>query len=284
MSSTEVTNSEAILGRPAPTADVRLKYGPSTYQFGDLRLPRDRAGRGGREAGLYPVVIGVHGGYYRARYGLDYFGHVCAALTAAGLATWNIEYRRLGNHGGGWPGTFEDVAAAADYLRALERRYRLDLGRVMALGHSAGGHLACWLAARHRIPAGLPLHCSSALPISSVVSLAGVLDLRRAWELRLSRGVVDRLLGGSPEQVRVRYEVASPVELLPLGVPQTIIHGTADTSVPYEISRDYAEAARQRGDVAELVTLEGAGHFEIVDPGTPEWQCVLRSVQKAMGG
>ena len=116
-----------------------------------------------------------------------------------------------------------------------------------------------------------------------MVTLAGVLDLRRAFELRLSQGVVGRLLDGSPDDVPARYRVASPRELLPLGVPQIIIHGTADTSVPYEISREYAEAASASGDMAELVSLAGSGHFEIVDPGTPEWQVVLRSVRKAIG-
>ncbi len=268
--------SEAVLNTTAPPADIQLKYGDGTYQFGELRLPKS-------SSGPYPVVIGVHGGYYRSRYDLGYFGHVCSALTAAGLATWNVEYRRLGNPGGGWPGTFLDAAAAADYLRELATRYPLDLGRVLAIGHSAGGQLACWLAARHRISAGQLLYSSNPVPISAVVTLAGVLDLRRAFELRLSQGVVGRLLDGSPDDVPARYRVASPRELLPLGVPQIIIHGTADTSVPYEISREYAEAASASGDMAELVSLAGSGHFEIVDPGTPEWQVVLRSVRKAIG-
>jgi acetyl esterase/lipase len=280
--------SEDILSLLAPREGLEAhSYGAGKYQFGELRLPtnspsqRDEAvaGRG------YPVVIGIHGGYYRARYGLDYFGHVCAALTDAGFATWNIEYRRLGYRGGGWPGTFHDVAAAADYLRTLAASgYPLDLGQVIAVGHSAGGHLAAWVAGRRRIAQDSPLYCRDPLPIAAVISLAGVLDLRRAWELRLSRGIVGRLLGGTPEQVPERYDSASPLALLPLGVPRTtLVHGTRDTSVPYELSRRYAEAAVKSGDAAQLVTLEDTGHFEIVDPRTPAWQSVLRSVQQSIG-
>ena len=123
--------SEDILEIPAPRDGERLAYGSDPYHFGDLRLPVS--------AGPHPVVIGIHGGYYRARYGLAYFGHACAALTALGFATWNIEYRRLGNPGGGWPGTFIDIAAAADHLRALAETYPLDLARVVTLGISPAG-------------------------------------------------------------------------------------------------------------------------------------------------
>ena len=271
-------SSEDILELPAPEAGViRLPYGTSKYQFADLRLPA--AGDG-----LHPVVIAVHGGYYRARYGLSYLGHAAAALTAAGFVTWNIEYRRLGYRGGGWPGTFLDVAAAADYLETLAASYPLDLSRVVTVGHSAGGHLACWLAGRHRIPAGQPLHAKRPMPVSGVVALAGVLDLRRAWELRLSHGIVRRLLGGTPEQVPERYDSASPLALLPLGVPQILIHGTQDDSVPFEISERYAEAAREQGDEVQLIALPGAGHFELVDPRTPEWQSVMQSVRKVAVG
>jgi acetyl esterase/lipase len=291
-------NSEEILTLPAPGEGVEIhSYGAGKYQFGELRLPERAPEQGAQKAAAeaqqrqrrrqqgYPVVIGIHGGYYRARYGLGYFGHVCAALTEAGCATWNIEYRRLGNRGGGWPGTFQDVAAATDYLRTLAANgYPLDLDRVIAMGHSAGGHLAAWVAGRRRIAQGSPLYCPDPLPIKAVISLAGVLDLRRAWELRLSRGVVERLLGGSPRQVPLRYDSTSPVALLPLGVPMTtLVHGTGDTSVPYELSRRYARAAVASGDAAELVTLEDTGHFEIVDPRTEAWRSVLRSVQLAIG-
>jgi acetyl esterase/lipase len=258
--------SEHILDLPAPPADERIYYGADPSQFGDLRVPAANS--------PWPVVVLIHGGYYRARYGLDYFGHAAAALTALGIATWNIEYRRLGNQGGGWPGTFADVGAAVDFLRTLGPRFDLDLTRVVTVGHSAGGQLALWVAGRHRIPTGSPLHAADPLPAGGAVALAGVCDLRAGWRLRLSDGVIGQLMGGSPTDPPDRYIAASPADLLPLGVPQTLIHGTADDSVPYALSRDYAAAASAAGDRAELVTLDNVGHFELVDPTAPQWHSV----------
>ncbi len=259
-----------VFEEPPPPADARIPYGPDPSQFGDLRLP---AG-----AGPHPVVVVIHGGFWRARYDLEHAGHVCAALTAMGTATWSIEYRRLGNPGGGWPGTFHDVAAATDLLRELAPPHNLDLNRVVAVGHSAGGHLALWLAGRHRIPPGDPLHDPSPLPVRAAVSLAGVADLRRAWELRLSRGVVQEFMGGPPDRCPERYAIASPIELLPLGVPQTLIHGTRDENVPLEISERYYTEATLLGDEAKLVALPGAGHFELIDPQSQEWGVVAKEV------
>src|SRR3954469_3797173 len=155
-----------LLSAPSPPADLRIAYGPDPLHFGDLRVPT-----GG---GPHPVALVVHGGFWRNRYDLEHIGHLCAALTAEGVATWSIEYRRLGDTGGGWPGTFADVAAAAKYLRTLTPLYDLDLGRVVTMGHSAGGHLALWLAGCGKIAEGDPLHVADPLPLSGVVSLAGV--------------------------------------------------------------------------------------------------------------
>lgn len=269
-------SDEDILDLPPPPADRRIPYGPGVYHFGDLRLPPG--------AGPFPVVMLVHGGYWRARYGLEYFGHAAAALTAEGYATWNVEYRRIGHEGGAWPGTFADVAAAIDYLRALAGEYPLDLTRVVALGHSAGGHLAIWLAARRRLPQNSPLATPDPLIPRAAVSLAGLHDLRRGSALGLSNGAVHELLGGPPEEYGERYAATSPADLLPIGVRQILVHGTEDDSVPYEITRDYAEAARAAGDDATLVTLEGSGHFEIVDPRTSEWSATRDAVRAGLGG
>jgi acetyl esterase/lipase len=263
-------------GRDSPLKEApepegpRRSYGSDPFQFGDLRLP---AG-----SGPHPVAVVIHGGFWRFQFDLQHIARLAMALTAAGWATWNIEYRRLGNPGGGWPGTFQDVAAAADYLRQLAVDNALDLDRVLAVGHSAGGHLALWLAARSRIPKDSPLHASQPLPLRAVVALAGVADLRRAWELALSNKVVESLLGGSPAEVPERYASGSPVELLPLGVRQVLIHGTKDNIVPFEISQTYHRTAMAQGDEATLIPLDGAGHFEVVAPETAEGRKVSEAL------
>jgi len=259
-----------ILLRPAQPADQRIAYGSAQSQFGELRLPIG--------VGPHPLAIALHGGFWRARYDLAYFGHVCAALTAHGIATWNVEYRRLGEPGGGWPGTFLDVARAADYVRELAPTYNLDLGHVLSIGHSAGGHLALWLAGRHRIAPENPLYIPNPLRLHAAVSLSGVLDLARAEELGLSENVTRQFCGGTPTQVPERYAAASPIALLPLGLRQLLIHGCDDDSVPLQISERYERAAVAAGDPATLLTLPGAGHFELVDPESREWPAVLEAV------
>ena len=261
-----------ILDRPAPAADARLPYGPDPLQFGDLRLPK--------ETGAHPVAIVVHGGFWRVRYGLEYMGHVCIALARAGIATWNLEYRRIGNSGGGWPNTFLDVAQGADYVRELAKKYPLDLKRVITIGHSAGGQLALWLAARRKIPPGDPLAGPDPIPIQGSAPIAGVVDLRRAWELRLSDGVVGDLMGGPPGKLPERYHSGSPIELVPLGVRVRLLHGTEDSVVPIEISNNYQKAANRAGDNALMVVLPGADHFAPVDPQSEHWPTVEKTVQK----
>jgi len=219
----------------------RLRYGPHPEQFGDLRLPA--------ATGPHPVIIVIHGGFWRAAYDLNHVAPFCDALTAAGFATWNVEYRRLGN-GGGWPETFEDVALAAQQPQCSPC--------AVAVGHSAGGHLALLLA-HHALVAG-------------AVSLAGVADLRRAQELNLSRGVVDEFLGGYPP------EEASPAVLLPSGVPVRLLHGLRDEIVPPEISTNYVDRAKLAGQDAELLALPETGHFELVNPESLQWPEVYRTI------
>jgi acetyl esterase/lipase len=226
----------------------------------------------------FPLLVFIHGGFWRAQYDLTHTGYAAGALAEVGLAVWSLEYRRIGHAGGGWPGTFRDVGAAVDYLRVIAPQYNLDLGRVVVAGHSAGGHLAAWVASRHRIPPGDPLYVEDPLPVRAAVPLAGVVDLRRAWELRLSSGVVEDFLGGPPEALLARYATASPMEMLPTGVPQRLVHGTNDPDVPYEISQRYVRAAQERGDDVRLVTLPGAGHFEVINPDTKDWQQVVSTI------
>ena len=261
----------AILDLPAPKADARLHYGADPLQFGDLRLPQG--------SGPHPVAIVIHGGFWRAKYNLEHAGHLSAALTRAGIATWNVEYRRIGNPGGGWPGTFLDAGMAADHVRALAGDHHLDLRKVIAVGHSAGGHLAVWLAARRRIPQSGALASADPLLLHGAVSLAGVVDLRRAWELRLSDGVVADLMGGPPEKLPERYRTASPIELVPLGIKVRLLHGTEDSVVPIEISNAYQKAASRVGDDARMIVLPGADHFASIDPRSKHWAKVETTVR-----
>jgi acetyl esterase/lipase len=260
-----------IMELPAPPADERIPYGPDTLQFGDLRRPSG--------PGPYPVAVAVHGGFWRARTPLDYLGHLCEALRAAGLATWSLEYRRIGHPGGGWPGTLLDVGRGLDHLRELAPRYNLDLSRVLTIGHSAGGHLALWLAGRHRIPSGDPAFTADPLPVQAAVSLAGVVDLHLCAELHLSSDIVLEFLGGRPDQVPERYATASPASLLPLGVRQVLIHGTADVNVPVVLSEMYHASALAKGDDVSLITLPDSDHFVVVDPRSAEWPTVLEATR-----
>lgn len=249
----------------------RISYGAGEHQFGELRIPK--------VAGPHSVLVVIHGGFWQAGFDLKHLDPFCSALTEAGWATWSIEYRRIGNEGGGWPGTIHDVAAATDKLRELAGAHSLDLNKVVVIGHSAGGHLAPWVAGRKRIPAESAVYSKSPLPLKGAVSLAGVCDLKRAWQQRLGGGVVNDLIGGSPEQFPDRYEAASPYELLPLGVPQTLVHGQDDVGVPVAMSQDYVQRASRFGDTARLVELPGTGHFELIQPQSRVWSRVLESVE-----
>jgi acetyl esterase/lipase len=247
-----------ILSLASPPADERVPYGPDAQQFGELRVPPG--------SGPHPVAIVIHGGYWRARYDLTEVGRLCEAVTRHGLATWNLEYRRIGNPGGGWPGTLDDVRTGAAHLEKIAAERSLDLKRVVAMGHSAGGHLVLWLAKQN------------AIVLRGMVALAPVADLRRAWELKLSETVVADLLGGSPQDLPDLYRSASPIELVPLGVAQRVLHGTNDDVVPLEISRRYVAAAKKSGDDSKLIEVAGAGHFELIDPQSSAWPVVKEAV------
>jgi acetyl esterase/lipase len=267
----------AVLYLPAPQPDARRAYGSGPSQFGDLRLPSG--------PGPHPVLVTLHGGFWRAKYGLEHLGHLCAALTRLGLATWNLEYRRLGQPGGGWPGTFLDVWSGATYLESLAEEYPLDLNRVAVLGHSAGGHLALWLAAAYSgktFTNQFDLAQPRRLQLLAAIALAGVSDLREAWKLELGNGVVADLLGGTPHDYPDRFVAASPVECLPLGIPQVLVHGCLDETVPFSLSKQYGETAASFGDPVQLVPLEGMGHFEPIDPRSAAWAAVSAAVLRVL--
>jgi acetyl esterase/lipase len=240
-----------------------MPYGPAADQLAQLWLPSG--------PGPHPVVALLHGGYWRERYRLDVMHALAADLRAHDVAVWNLEYRRVGGEGG-WPATFEDVAAGFDAIGDHARRERLDAGRVAVVGHSAGGHLALWVASRAGLAAG-PGHAPRLRP-AMAVALAGVCDLREAARLRLSGGAALDLLGGAPDQVPDRYALGCPTSRLPLGVPQLLYHGTADDSVPLDISRRYRAAAAGAGDACELVELPGVDHFALIDPASAAWAAI----------
>jgi len=256
-----MTSGDDILTLAPPKADARLGYGSDANQFVELRFPKGK--------GPHPLAINIHGGFWRAKYDLGHAGHLCAALTARGIATANVEYRRVGNAGGGWPGTFADVRAAYQFLLQNARAHALDTQRVMVMGHSAGGQLALCLAAHE---AG----------IKAAISLAGVVDLQRAYELHLSNDAVVEFLGGTPAEVADHYREADPMKLA-IAARQWALHGSQDDVVPPAFSRDYVTAKQKRKEDARLVEIVGAGHFELIDPRSAAWKDVERVVVDAGG-
>lgn len=254
---------------PSKPADARMSYGTDPLQFGDLRLPRG--------AGPFPVAVVIHGGCWLSGFAtLQNTSAFADALRDAGVATWNIEYRRLDNPGGGWPGTFTDVGTAVDHVSTLAKQYPLDLARVVVTGHSAGAHLALWAAARARIAAESPLYAKAPLRVRGAIALGGPGDLRNFTEYAGSicgSHVIERLLGGTAEAVPARYAHASPIELLPLSVRQLLIVGEDDGVMPERARNAYVAAAVKAGDVAEAIVVPGA-HFDVIAPGSPAWPTV----------
>jgi len=246
---------------------TRHRYGDHRQQVADLWRPDNN------NAGGAPVVVLIHGGYWRAAYTKRLMNAMAEALASRGWAAWNIEYRRVGlfGGGGGWPATFSDVGAAVDYVRQVPD---LDPDRVVTCGHSAGGHLALWTAGRHRTAPGTPGTPPAVRPLGAV-ALAGVVDLRRAAVLGLGGGAVTGFLGGTPEEHPERYSSGSPADLLPLGVPQVLIHGLSDTVVPPSMSEDYQRTAQTLGDDAVYVPIEGIGHREVIDPASAAWPAII---------
>lgn len=264
-----------VVALPAASAGRRIAYGPGKKQFGDLRLP---AG-----PGPHPVAILLHGGCWQAEYDLEYFAHLGDALARAGIATWSLEYRGIGDGGGGWPGTFADVATGAAHLRVLARSHPLDLDRVVLVGHSAGGQLALYLAASRQASPTQPPGADAPLALRGVVALAGIVDLRdySTGTGSCNQSVVP-LLGGSPAEVPARYAATSPSELLPIGVPLHLLIGTRDAIVPPASNERFAVQARARGDDVELEVLEGAGHFDLVMPAGPAAERVQHVIRELL--
>ncbi len=273
-----------LLSRTHPAADHRIHYGPGQDQFGDLWLPTRR--------GKAPVLVFLHGGWWKSEYDLGYGGHLCSAIRDAGVAVWSIEYRRVGKTGGGWPNTFKDVAAGFDFLPNLAQTYPLDLRRVVAAGHSAGGHLAFWLAGRHHIVAGSPIGDPQdphpRVPLTAVVALAGAVDLQLTIDLSghlafaHDRLEVHNLMGGTPSDQPERYLAADPGHLLPLNIPQLLIQGADDDQIPPDLPKGWAEKARRLGDQVAIKIIPGADHFDIIDPQSGAWPTIQSAILSLM--
>jgi acetyl esterase/lipase len=263
-----------LTSRPRPAPQTTLTYGPDEYQKVDLWLP---AGQG-----PFPVVLMVHGGCWTTSIAdRSLMNWAAEDLRRAGYAVWNIDYRGVDRPGGGYPGTFSDTAAAADLLRDNAAKYRLDLSRVVAVGHSAGGHLALWLAARPRLPADSPLRTPDPLPVAHVISLGGLPDLEQTAaspDNGCGTDVVARLVGQPSAGRSDVYRDTSVPRLFPLGVPQDLVNGREDSIIPYRLATDYV--AKAKGE-ATLHAVADTGHVELIAPGSAAWTETKRLIARA---
>ena len=263
------------LNRTISSKRMVLQYGRDSNQFAELQFPSGE--------GPFPLLFVIHGGFWSAAYDLQHISPLCTELTSCGIVTCSLEYRRVGQEGGGWPGTFLDIANGTEYFRQLLiQDRRVDMGRAAVMGYSAGGHLALWLGGSHRLPKSSALHVDQKPWLTAVISLAGVADLRNAWDLRLGSGAVDSLIGGSPNQYPQRYSEGSPIELMPMGLRQVLIHGREDEIVPIIQSECFVQRAATVGDKASLVPLERVGHFELIDPKSKAWDAVAGSALEVL--
>jgi acetyl esterase/lipase len=240
---------------PAASA-TRIPYGADPNQFGELRVPST--------PGPFPVLMHIHGGFWRAEYDLALANPVCAAFDSRGVATWNLEYRRIGNPGGGWPGTFQDIRTGYRFLSQIASKYKLDSSRLLVMGHSAGGELALCLAAHEPT-------------LKRVISLSGVVDMEQAWELHLGNNAVGEFLGGTPKEVSEHYREADPMQLS-IKATQWLIHGASDDVVPSSLSRNYAEQKRNRGEDVHYLEIASAGHSDLIDPHSAAWPKIESTV------
>lgn len=262
-----------------PEPSVHLAYGSAPSQFVELFTP---AGEG-----PFPVVVLVHGGCWQSEFeGIKQMRNLAGPLAAQNIAVWNVEYRRIDEAGGGYPGTYQDIGAALELLAATAPQYHLDLERIVAVGHSAGGQLVRWVAGRRRIPASSPLYREHLLEIREVVALGSVGDDLRHDADRLAQGCdvdVSRLTGASSATRTDVYADTSPSELVPNGSHTVLINGELDRLAPPSYAAANAELARKAGDVVETVILPGASHFDEVAARQPGWALTLARIRGALG-
>jgi acetyl esterase/lipase len=264
-----------LLARPRPAPTKVVSYGPAKGENGELFLPKGK--------GPFPVVVMIHGGCWLAELpGTELMDYIAADMQARGFAVWNMEYRRIGGVGGGYPGTFLDIADGIDALRSLAKANSLDLSRVIVVGHSAGGHLAVWAAARRHLPKTSLLYRKDPLPIAGVVSLAGIDDLEayRADGPATCGGpqTIDDLVGKASPAHQDVFADTSPARLLPTGVKQVVVSASLDPIVPTRFARGYAAKAKAAGDTVQEMDIDGAGHFELIDPKSDAWKQIAPAI------
>lgn len=274
------SNGSASLETGDPTNPVTIRYGSDESQYANLYLPA-----GVRKPG---AVVMIHGGFWLSQYGADLGAPLATDLAIKGWVVWNLEYRRVGN-GGGWPTTLQDVADGIDMLDTVAtsgEHGKIDTSRVVAVGHSAGGQLAAWLAGRPKLPAGAPGAIAAgkkSVTVTGVVSQAGVLDLTVAANTGVGGGAVPGLLGGAPDKVPENYQIADPIKHLPIGVAVHCVHGHDDGNVPYAQSAAYVDAATKVGDTAVLHPVDG-DHFTLIDPTSDAWTVVVDLLPELFSG
>jgi acetyl esterase/lipase len=310
-----MTERRDVLGRTARPPDLTVRYGTGPDRVADVWLPRglvaepgypgrlpgaggvrgarSRAGprvgewapgvvtrmvRHGERPSHAPLVILVHGGFWRQKYDRAHIAPLAAALAAHGHPVASVEYRRAGSGGaGGWPHTFTDVAAAMDAVPALVAAAapeQVGAGPPCYAGHSAGGHLALWAALRHRLPPGAPGRRDSPPAVGGVLALAPVCDLAEAYRRNLDLGAAGLLVGAAPAQAPERYAAVNPATLPAPDAPTTLLHGRADGRVPVVLSREYAAS-----HPVHLVELDGVDHFSLIDPESAAWPVVLSELR-----
>ena len=259
---------------PSRSPQFRGAYGSDSLQFGELRMPSG--------PGPFPVAVVVHGGCWTRGFAtLKNTAAVASALLDDGIATWNVEYRQVGDPGGGWPNTFLDVGAGIDHLRTLAARYPLDLSRVVLVGHSAGAHLVLWAGGRPHLPAQSMVRGQSPLPVRAAVAIDGPGDLASLIgpDARIcGKPVIAPLMGGTPDAMADRYRVASPKEMLPLGLRQFLVSAAVLTAID---AHAYETAARAAGDSVSVLVVTMGGHFGVIAPGTPFWPPVHELILQA---
>jgi len=267
--------------RPKPTPDATIDYGTDEMQKVDVWLPK------GKAKGPTPVVVMVHGGCWTTSIAdRSLMNWIADDLRNTGVAVWNIDYRGVDRSGGGYPGTFADAAKATDQLKVSAKTFNLDTRRVLAIGHSAGGHLALWLAARPKLPTTSAVHTAHPLRIRHVISLGGLPDLE-ATATNADNGcgteVVAKLVGAPTPQHPDLYADTSVPRLLPLGVKQDLVNGHEDRIIPFVMATDYIAKAEAAGDTATLHTIPATGHVELIAPETPAWAEAKRLILSYFG-